>query len=95
MQCGLRYLGLGTWERGILEIGVMQCGLRYLGLGTWERGILEIRVMQCGLRYLGLGTWERGILEIRPNSITRQVRTPSVQALFGEQVQVGVAVKQK
>ena len=42
----LRYLGLGTSEREIVEIRGMQSGLRYLGLGTWEREIVGIRVMQ-------------------------------------------------
>merc|ERR1711924_152643 len=58
-------MGLGTWEREILECRVMQSGLRYLGLGTWERKILENRAMQSGLKYLGLGTWERKIWKYR------------------------------
>ena len=40
----LRYLGLGTWEREILEFRVMQL-LVYLGLGTWEREILEFNAI--------------------------------------------------
>ena len=51
----LRYLGLGTWEREVLELRVMQSGLRYLGLGTWEREILKFNVMHL-LRKRGLGT---------------------------------------
>ena len=60
MQCGLRYLGLGTYAElrtGYLISGGMQCGLRWWVPGlSGEREILISRVMQCGLRYLGLGT---------------------------------------
>ena len=59
----LKYLGLGTMSRKILEFMVMQSGLRYFGLGTLSRGLLEFMVVQSGLRHLGLGTLSREILE--------------------------------